>query len=225
VAPQHQDKIDKRCPHCVEENKKGERNTSDIRVIRSKTDLGKHHEHKLHSDTGPKTAIGEWMVNYIIPQFENNVMAFVYFGAALLVVIVGLRGVGAAIEDVAFIPDFLIHTDPESGVKHLSSNVVILALLFEFLLIATMAAVMFFKPEQPVGEQLAIGAPQNGDGVKLSDVESLIKVKEFFIKEIQSPLIDAGKKKQVEDFLPIIDYYIKEDNSTKQLDDSSFLGE
>lgn len=202
------------CPHCKEEFNKGERKEEDICSTKSNTNRGKKAEHKLHFDTGPKTGIGEWMVNYIIPQFENNVMAMVYLGAAFLVVIVGLRGVGEAINNVAFVPDFLIDTTEE--MSHLSNNVVILALLLEFFLITTMAFVMFFKPEQSVD---MLSYPTGPGPIKFPDniSEYLREVKNFFEEEIQSPLIDKDKKKQVQEFIPIMEFYIEQESYEKEM--------
>lgn len=207
-----------KCPLCVEEYEKGRIKKEEIYNIKSKTPRGIKAEHRLHKDTGPKTGIGEWMVNYFIPQYENNVMAMVYLGAAFLVFIVGLRGVGEAINNVAFVPDFLI--DTTAGMSHLSNNVVILALLLEFFLITTMAFVMFFKPEQPV-EVGNYGSNNNSSGdiiAPKSYKEAIVLVKEFFIHEIKSPLTDELKKKQVQEFMPIMDYYINEDNPNSDLD-------
>jgi len=207
-SPQTQDK---ECPLCVEEFKNEKRKEKEIYKTKSKTPRGIKAEHKLHKDTGPKTGIGEWMVYYIIPQFENNVMAMVYLGAAFLVFIVGLRGVGEAIKNVAFVPDFLIDTTGEMA--HLSNNVVILALLLEFFLITTMAFVMFFKPEQPVNMPSYPPGPEKfPDNIS----EYLDKVKNFFEEEIQSPLIDKDKKKQVQEFIPIMDFYIEQEKEKEK---------
>lgn len=206
-----------KCPLCVEEFKNGERKEKEIYKTKSKTLRGIKAEHKLHEDTGPKTGVGEWMVNYFIPQFENNVMALVYLGAAFLVVIVGLRGVGEAINNVAFVPKVLIDKTIVGGEEmvHLSNNVVIIALLLEFFLITSMAFVMFFKPEQPVD----VLSPTPYPGInKLPDNISqyLTEVRNFFEEEIKSPLIDKDKKKQVQDFIPIMDFYIEQESQEKE---------
>jgi len=59
----------------------------------------------------PKTVVGKFMANKFIPKYANKVMGFVYLGAAVLIIIVGLRGLGSLAGTVGIIPSFLIGPD------------------------------------------------------------------------------------------------------------------
>ncbi len=98
--------------------------------------------YKDHPDYGDlfHTKFGCWMVHRAIPQWENNVMALVYVGAAILVIVVGLRGLGPIVGRTFF--KFL--TDSSGSI---ATTIVITALLIEFIMICTLAVFMFFKPE------------------------------------------------------------------------------
>jgi hypothetical protein len=78
-------------------------------------------------DWRSKTPFAKWMINVFVPKFENNVEAFAYWGAGLLIVVVGLRGIKIL------------------GPEH--SGIVLLALLLEFTLISLLGFTLFFKPE------------------------------------------------------------------------------
>ncbi len=76
-----------------------------------------------------------------IPRYENNVLALVYIGAAFLVVVLGLRGLGSSI------PDFM-----QDQVTHRLHNwVVFFALSAEFLMILFLGLTMLFKVEDSSG--------------------------------------------------------------------------
>ncbi len=94
----------------------------------------------LKNSGQPKTKFGKWMVYRAIPQWENNVMALVYVGAAILVIVVGLRGLGPIVGRTFF--SFM--TDSTGSI---ATSIVISALLIEFVMICTLAVFMFFKPE------------------------------------------------------------------------------
>ncbi len=91
----------------------------------------------------PKTAIGRYMVYTFIPKYSNNVMGFVYMGAAILIIIVGLRGLGSLVGQLHILPDFLL----DSAGEKISPYVVLLALLLEFSLLVILGTVTFFTPE------------------------------------------------------------------------------
>jgi len=91
----------------------------------------------------PKTALGRYMVYTFIPNYTNNVMGFVYMGAAILIIIVGLRGLGSMVGQLHILPDFLLDAN---GAK-ISPYVVIFALFLEFFLLLTLGTVTFFTPE------------------------------------------------------------------------------
>ncbi len=96
----------------------------------------------------PKTAFGRYMVNKFIPQYSNNVMGLVYVGAAILIIIVGMRGLGELVGQLGFFPQFMLN---ETGTK-ISPQVVVLSLFLEFLLLLILAVVTFFTPEEAHGE-------------------------------------------------------------------------
>lgn len=89
----------------------------------------------------PKTAFGRYMVYTFIPKYSNNVMGLVYVGAAILIIIVGLRGLGTVAGELAIVPGFMLQ-----GQK-ISPNWVMFALVLEFFLLMVLATVTFFTPE------------------------------------------------------------------------------
>ncbi|MBU0561269.1 MAG: hypothetical protein KJ799_16825 [Bacteroidetes bacterium] len=99
------------------------------------------------NSTGPKTAIGRYMVYTFIPRYANNVSGIVYMGAAILIIIVGLRGLGEIAGQLAIVPKFLLDHE---GVK-IDANWVMLALFLEFSLLMIMAFVTFMTPEEEAG--------------------------------------------------------------------------
>ncbi len=102
---------------------------------------------KRQSGNGPKTAVGKFMVYTFIPQYANNVQGLVYMGAALLIIIVGLRGLGELAGQIAIVPKFLLEG------KKVSPNWVMIALFTEFALLMVMAITTFFTPEEPMFEE------------------------------------------------------------------------
>jgi len=72
-----------------------------------------------------------------IPRYENNILAFVYIGAAFLVLVLGLRGMGSSVPD--FMQDISTH--------RLKNWVVFVALGAEFLMILFLGITMLFKVE------------------------------------------------------------------------------
>jgi len=57
--------------------------------------MKKHNLSKERIDDifGNKHFFGQWMIGDIIPNYENNVYALTYVGAAILIFIIGLRGI------------------------------------------------------------------------------------------------------------------------------------
>jgi hypothetical protein len=74
-----------------------------------------------------KHIFSKWMIAEIVPKYENNVQALAYWGAAILIVLVGLRGI-----------QFLTREDP---------SLLIAGLELEFLLILLLGTLLFYKPE------------------------------------------------------------------------------
>jgi uncharacterized membrane-anchored protein YhcB (DUF1043 family) len=77
-------------------------------------------------------------------KHQNKVLALVYIGAAILVIIVGLRGLGTVVGDLAIIPDFLI----DEATRKIDSNIVMLALFLEFSVLILLALTTFFIPQE-----------------------------------------------------------------------------
>ncbi len=102
-------------------------------------------ENNKRSRHEPKTFIGRFMVYTFIPQYANNVMGLVYIGAAILIIIVGLRGLGASVANNPMVPQFLIG---ENG--RIMIFWVMIALYLEFCLLFILAFVTFFTPEGEV---------------------------------------------------------------------------
>lgn len=88
-----------------------------------------YYRFKYYSQTHhPLTQFGAWMANWAVRKWENNVMAFVYAGASLLVILIGVRALG-------------------SGFLELPDEIVFGGLILEFLLILTLGFFTYFKPE------------------------------------------------------------------------------
>lgn len=93
------------------------------------------------------TWLGDKMSTSWIDRYENNITGAVYFGAGLLVVVVGLRGLGERIMDLGFpFPSWLVAKD---GLK---LGVIFVALFIEFLLLVILATFTFFKDEEKQSE-------------------------------------------------------------------------
>ena len=92
---------------------------------------------KVDIESMPPGAFGRKVAFEWIPRYENNILAFVYLGAAFLVIVLGLRGLGSNI------PEFL--KSPDTG--RLYNSVIYIALLAEFFMISLLALTMYFKIE------------------------------------------------------------------------------
>jgi hypothetical protein len=104
---------------------------------------------KQATQQGPKTAFGRFMVHTFIPRYANNVQGLVYMGAALLIIIVGLRGLGGIAAQIPIVPKFLL--DPAT--HKVSPNWVMASLFLEFSLLMVLAVVTFFTPEEAPGHE------------------------------------------------------------------------
>ncbi len=91
----------------------------------------------------PKTKIGRFMANEFIPKYANKVMGLVYLGAAILIIIVGLRGLGTLAGTVGLVPSFLIGPD-----NKIDPFWVMLALLLEFSMLLLLGLVTFYTPSE-----------------------------------------------------------------------------
>lgn len=143
--------------------------------------------------SGPKTAFGKWMVYKFIPQYSNNVQGLVYVGAAVLIIIVGLRGLGTVAGDLAMVPSFMI--DEKNAID---KNWVLGALFLEFFLLFILALVTFFTPEEVhYGEEQkdqagssavspnVINVPKGLSADLKAELESLQKVTDAQMKAIE----------------------------------------
>ncbi len=94
----------------------------------------------------PKTSFGKWMVHTVIPNYANNIQGIVYMGAAVLIIIVGLRGLGSIAGKLAIVPKFFIGAEDK-----IDPNWVMAALFLEFFLLLILSIVTFFTPEEVHG--------------------------------------------------------------------------
>jgi hypothetical protein len=146
---------------------------------------------------GPKTAFGRFMVYTVVNKYANNIQGFVYMGAALLIIIVGLRGLGDLAGKLAMVPRFLIGAEDK-----VDPNYVMLALFLEFFLLMILAIVTFFTPEEyghatPADEasdeapaqsafNSVISIPKNLSADLKGELESLQKLADDQIKVVNS---------------------------------------
>ncbi|GBD88049.1 hypothetical protein BMS3Abin03_01983 [bacterium BMS3Abin03] len=86
--------------------------------------------------------LGYWMRNRFAIHYERHIQALVYVGAAFLVIVVGLRGLGN-LSDVSFIPAFILNDDGK-----IESNIIMIALVIEFSMLCLLAAVSYFAPSE-----------------------------------------------------------------------------
>ena len=96
----------------------------------------RHYKKHKKSTSG----LGYWLKYKFATEFDQNIQAMVYFGAAILVIVIGLRGLGD-LSDVSFIPSLLLDIN---GKIH--ANIIMAALAIEFLMLCLLAAVSFFAP-------------------------------------------------------------------------------
>ncbi|MBE2281075.1 MAG: hypothetical protein IAE91_11840 [Ignavibacteriaceae bacterium] len=146
--------------------------------------------------SGPKTAFGKWMVYKFIPQYSNNVQGLVYVGAAVLIIIVGLRGLGTAAGEIAFIPSFML--DAKNAID---KNYVLGALLLEFFLLFILAVVTFFTPEE-----VHYGAEEEKGDAGSSTSHNIINVPKGLSADLKAELeslqkVTDAQMKAIEDYV------------------------
>jgi hypothetical protein len=118
-----------------------------------------------------KHIFSKWMIAEIVPKYENNVYAFAYWGAAILIVLVGLRGI-----------QFMTREDP---------SLLIAGLELEFLLILLLGTLMFYKPEEYTPH------PSPNGEVSAEDLDHLSKTVEELqekVSALQSQLKSLKEK-------------------------------
>jgi hypothetical protein len=122
-------------------------------------------------------------------RYSNAIQALVYAGAAFLVVIVGLRGLGdlSAIESM---PKWLL--DESTG--RLSVNIVMIGLVAEFAILMAFAALFFKTPAQfTVNDAKAFIATT----VASDDVSKLVESERAIIESLGKrieTLIDSERR-------------------------------
>jgi hypothetical protein len=79
-------------------------------------------------DVAKRNKFTLWMVNEMVRRYENNAQGLAYLGAAVLIVVIGLRGVQILTKE--------------------NSAFIVLALLLEFTLIGMLGVMVFYKPEE-----------------------------------------------------------------------------
>jgi len=146
----------------------------------------------------PKTAFGRFMVYTVVAKYANNIQGIVYMGAAVLIIIVGLRGLGELAGTLAVVPKFLL----DHELKKIDPNWVMMALFLEFFLLMILAAVTFFTPEEyghvsheeaekpkeaePAGFNHVISVPKNLSADLRAELEQLQRVADDQIKVVNS---------------------------------------
>lgn len=148
----------------------------------------------------PKTAFGRFMVHYFVPNFANNVQGLVYFGAAFLVIIIGLRGLGTVAGKIAIVPKFLLAYDAELEGMAISPNWVMVALFLEFFLLLLMAITVFFTPEEPHlnlenEEKNEVKISKTEIDVELENVAEKVREKIRLVAQEELQLMDAYLEK------------------------------
>lgn len=79
-------------------------------------------------------------------RHERLIQSLVYVGAAFLVIIVGLRGLGN-LSNTTFIPNFILDDDGK-----IESNIIMIGLLIEFTMLCLLAAVAYFATDEKKDE-------------------------------------------------------------------------
>jgi hypothetical protein len=157
------------------------------------------------------TGLRNWLEYNFAERHEKSIQALVYVGAALLVIIVGLRGLGD-ISGISYIPKFLLNQDGK-----IDSSVVMIGLLVEFTMLCLLAAVSFFSPQNKEDglqrsinylasniETLALGIQSEaGENLVNTARESTNAIKIFINKEIE--VIESFKIQTEQQFLSLND--------------------
>ncbi len=127
----------------------------------------------------------------VMQRYFNVIQALVYAGAAFLVVIVGLRGLGDLSQN-GYVPGWLL--EPETG--RISVNFVIAGLVAEFAMLMALAFV-FFKAPRSGGELEIVQNPVVAPQVAGNDIAALIEAERQIIetlgKKIET-LIEAERR-------------------------------
>lgn len=130
----------------------------------------------------PKTAFGRFMVYTIVAKYANNIQGFVYMGAAILIIIVGLRGLGELAGQLSAVPKFLLDHE---GMK-IDPNWVMIALFLEFFLLMVLALVTFFTPEEY--GHISVDDHDKADSTQQSSFNNVISVPKNLSADLKAEL-------------------------------------
>ncbi len=132
----------------------------------------------------PTTALGKFMTNTFVPKYTNNIMGLVYVGAAVLIIIVGLRGLGTLAGKVSLIPKFLVGVDGK-----IDPYWVMFALFLEFSMLLLLALVTFFTPSEYIDVYSKTGVKKDSlSGNLREELEGLKNVADEEIRMVESYL-------------------------------------
>ena len=124
----------------------------------------------------PNTSFGRYMAYNFIPKHANKVNGLVYFGASILIIVVGLRGLGSLAGKVSVIPQFLIGHDGK-----IDPTWVLTALLIEFSMLLLLGFVTFFTPSEN-----GVKKQSGGGQIDTSEMKHNIReLKDFADEEIK----------------------------------------
>lgn len=134
-----------------------------------------------------KKSFKEYMTNEFVPKYSNNIMGIVYTGAAILIIIVGLRGLGSIVSQIPIIPKMFI--DSATGKIH--PDLVIFALILEFCVLLLLAFTTYFTPvENNKKEDLSASLHRSNISSIKEELEQLKKLTAEDVKMIDSYLSD-----------------------------------
>jgi len=124
------------------------------------------------------------MTNSFVPRYANNIMGLVYVGAAVLIIIVGLRGLGTLAGKVSLIPKFLVAADGK-----IDPYWVMFALFLEFSMLMLLALVTFFTPSEYI-DYYSTSEPQKESlsGNLREELEGLKNVADEEIRMVENYL-------------------------------------
>jgi hypothetical protein len=112
-------------------------------------------------------------------RHERLIQSLVYVGAAFLVIIVGLRGLGD-LSRTTFIPNFILDADGK-----IESNIIMIGLLIEFTMLCLLAAVTYFTTDER----------QDGLQISIENLsESVSKLTQTMPSEIVQKLIQSTEE-------------------------------
>jgi hypothetical protein len=136
-------------------------------------ELFKSYGEEYERDLMDKHPYSQWMVAEMTRHYENNVQGIAYLGAALLIFVIGLRGIQILTkDDAAFI---------------------ILALLLEFTLIGVLGLMLFYKPEETRHHGMSLEVL-----VKLQELEKQLAEKDTALRVLRTDVEISVRHLQTE---------------------------